>query len=550
MGEDKCVVCLQGLLTPGLGRQSLECGHVFHEKCILDLRRYGGEYNVSGVVIQGPIGRCPVCHAQTDDISSVSDLMVQAALCQARNQFSKEATLLAEVLHIEPNHDLAACALSRLYDSGLGVEKNIGKALELCERAHDNVFPAGTFNLATTLLRVGDTSRPMHLLEQAYQQTRDIETSARAAWLLGTMLVNGEEVPRNVNKGVEILQYAHDAGSAEATCCLGSMFMEGSGGVHDVPRGLKFLKQSHRAGCLKAMYLLGVYYAGWMKRAKGKPDIPRAHALLQEAAVQGQVEAQYVLSMFDPSKCLTSNALNQTDGSSTSSASTSIRCANCGSTGSAFRCSGCHHVKYCSVRCQSKDWKSHAGVMASSSEAAKGILPSNAQVSNAILRSCFVESSTVLLEFSRDPKSFHQALLNCTALSDCRTALQEHGYSAELPSQAKIFVPPHLFEPCLEAVRLAGHELKPRHVLVTTDLEGAVMQAVKEPGNPSKVRCKSRRTVPLGLGTAACDIDAPVVIRRTFIEVRLASSLHSAPSSAPVTASTTDARGIQNPRSA
>ena len=66
-----------------------------------------------------------------------------------------------------------------------------------------------------------------------------------------------------------------------------------------------------------------------------------------------------------------------------------------------------------------------------------------------------------------------------------------------------------------------------------------------------KVRCKQRTEVPVGFAEAVLKSGEEVVLRRTFIDVQLASSLRSAPSSGIVTASTTDVHMAEkNPRAA
>ena len=61
-------VCLSSLETVGLGRQTLPCGHVLHEQCITDMRRYGAS------------GRCPLCRQVHGDLTPVQELIDEAAL--------------------------------------------------------------------------------------------------------------------------------------------------------------------------------------------------------------------------------------------------------------------------------------------------------------------------------------------------------------------------------------------------------------------------------------------------------------------------------------
>jgi len=250
-------------------------------------------------------------------------------------------------------------------------------------------------------------------------------------------------------------------------------------------------------------------------------------------------------------------------------------------------CSTCKTTRYCSKQCQIAHWPAHkrtcneilsrghslfgseddaaemACCQAASIENADGAAAvSNAPLNEAILRSCLQASTdsgscaVLCLEFSRDPQSFHEALLTHPELQDSRELMVARGFSPELPSGAKMFVPPELCEVTLEAVRLQGIQLKPRHVLVHADLEDLVMNAVSaSKGHASsrckgreKVRCKARKVVPLGTAEASLQMEHSLVVRRTFLHVKIPSELRSTPTSGPVTVSTSDAHGARNPR--
>jgi hypothetical protein len=180
----------------------------------------------------------------------------------------------------------------------------------------------------------------------------------------------------------------------------------------------------------------------------------------------------------------------------------------------------------------------------------------NGQIADAILRSrsaAITVNGVILLEFSRDPRSLHDALRNCRELKDCRDALENAGAASELPSLAKVFVPPEKYDATMEAVRLFGLELQGRHVLVAPELEEMVKRVIKEGTRGSaKVRSTGRGIVPLGFAAASMQVDAKIEVTHTFvhIKVKIPSSLCSEMHSGPVTLSTTDAhsRSGRNPR--
>lgn len=75
----------------------------------------------------------------------------------------------------------------------------------------------------------------------------------------------------------------------------------------------------------------------------------------------------------------------------------------------------------------------------------------------------------------------------------------------ELPSKTKVFVPPEIYPIVRKAIADVEKDLKPRHVIVCEELEGAVMAATR-PGQEStcirgkdKIRRTDRKPVALRL---------------------------------------------------
>jgi len=196
-----------------------------------------------------------------------------------------------------------------------------------------------------------------------------------------------------------------------------------------------------------------------------------------------------------------------------------------------------------------------------------------------------------VIQYSRHPSILRSALLEGEELRICRDALAANGFSAEQPSGAKVFVLPEQFDSVLSAID--SLDLKPWHVVVSEEFEKAVDQAVKRLPSQAQVREKQRTHVPSG-PCASCgmvtprftcqrcnlvrycsrgcqqqnwrdhkklciasqenvdDSGFPVVLKRTFLEVPVQSSLRSSQVSGDKTKSTTDAdpRKGMNPRKA
>lgn len=210
-----------------------------------------------------------------------------------------------------------------------------------------------------------------------------------------------------------------------------------------------------------------------------------------------------------------------------------------------------------------------AGIEASLQEAAERAAEENAPLNDAILRSRPVDGDRVaVITFSRSGRNYRQALMEGPELEDCRRSLEDAGFSPELPSGAKVFVRPEQYEAVIE--QLQSLDLKPRHVVVAEEFEELLLSVINGLPSSDQIRRKGP-AAELVLGTSA-DSGPPMPsaqseesqaprgsmeeeemdvtglvheIRRTFIHIKIQSSIYSGPSSGAKTASTSDA----NPRS-
>lgn len=166
----------------------------------------------------------------------------------------------------------------------------------------------------------------------------------------------------------------------------------------------------------------------------------------------------------------------------------------------------------------------------------------NAQKSNSLLanRRQGLAPAVVLLTFSRSPQSFRSILAKAEELAAYRDALAQSGYAWELKSGTKIFVTPEHYEPTLEAARLAGWSLARQHIIVDVELVEVVTGLLRcLPGRES-VRSKGGVKVPLAFAAASLQFASDIVVSKTFINIRVSSSMCSADGSGQRTKSTTD----------
>jgi len=174
------------------------------------------------------------------------------------------------------------------------------------------------------------------------------------------------------------------------------------------------------------------------------------------------------------------------------------------------------------------------------------------------------QDTVVLMTFSRSPECLRQALHTCLDLGDCRMLLHQAGKAAELPSGAKIFVPPDRYDATLDALR--DRDLKAWHVVAATEYEQLVKDVVHSLPKKFKVYFRTAESLSLGsdehlpyvpprdvdgrsLPVVPTDDDFTIIVSRTFITIDVPSSLWSK-SFGRHTNSTrgVDGRGGKNPR--
>ena len=84
--------------------------------------------------------------------------------------------------------------------------------------------------------------------------------------------------------------------------------------------------------------------------------------------------------------------------------------------------------------------------------------------------------SVYCLEFSRTPRSFHEALDKCAALRCCRNDLKSENLSCNLDSGTRLYVPPSLHSGVLRAI--AGWNLQSRHIVASSSFVDSITESI------------------------------------------------------------------------
>lgn len=139
----------------------------------------------------------------------------------------------------------------------------------------------------------------------------------------------------------------------------------------------------------------------------------------------------------------------------------------------------------------------------------------------------------VLLEVNRTRHDLRKALLEGQEVADIRRDMENGGHAVEFPdSGAKVFVHPDQYARVLSALEewslRSGVELHPRHIVVSSEYERQVVEAISSAKRTS-VKCRRVGTLT-HLYTE--DSNVHVEVKRTFIHLEIPTSLPSSSSGA------------------
>lgn len=235
--------------------------------------------------------------------------------------------------HLEIENGEAACAyfeaaakqgalkaylhLGRMYLSGQGTERDIGKAVEAFEQAakaeepesyaelgnifyrdevverddekafywYSRAYAAGqkqtALPLAHLYLRASDI-QDLQMAEKLFKEASETETDGFASLVLGNMNRDGLCGMPDIEQAVSWYEKGAGLGNAECMEILGCLYFQGEDGLDtDYIKSFSWLEQCHRAGTLQSYSKLAFLY---MKGYGCEPDEERARELFEKAA--------------------------------------------------------------------------------------------------------------------------------------------------------------------------------------------------------------------------------------------------------------------------
>lgn len=114
------------------------------------------------------------------------------------------------------------------------------------------------------------------------------QNDPQAHCLLGLHYLNGEGVPKDVEKGFLLIKKAAEMGFADAYHELGVCYFRGEGTEKNINAAIRWWSEGAAAGNLSSMTNLGLYYTTQSDKKLNKKGIK----LLRTTAERGQAKAQ------------------------------------------------------------------------------------------------------------------------------------------------------------------------------------------------------------------------------------------------------------------
>jgi TPR repeat protein len=453
--------------------------------------------------------------------------------------------------------------LGKAYLDGVGTSIKVDEGLELLQTAASKKDISALISLGIRYVRGDvvpkDPDRGVSLLEQAHSvEVAELHDKGDmiAAVQLAHTLLSGDHIPRDVPRAISLLREAASLGSTEAKFAYGMLYMNLHGKIGEEITGFDHDFSDYGFG-------------------KDSETIARGAELIKEAAENGHRRAAEELKAMEL-------AAEDKDGTIISSYRSHfenpdrlhdamfrlslpwyMRCA---------RRACARRSSPCTPRLSPDAFEHYyrtlrsAGVhLLQNRELSTAI---NTRVSSSLLANRKPGRGVVVLEYTRSPAAMLRTWQESSDLERIRNDLEDAGLSWNLPNGGKIFVRPLDFPAVMSGIESQGWKLRPWHVVVAADMEdlvrGALESALATVPKKERGRCKvkQRSEVPIGSGSSTETLHssraqlapqsffvheckagvrkssthgASVLVKRTFLQISLPSSLLDSLSSHPAT---------------
>lgn len=193
--------------------------------------------------------------------------------------------------------------LARCHQAGLGVEKNLDKALEyfnlVSTRGVQYKYHA-ELRLAHMYFDgdgvIADENKAFELFEEAASNGIDEEILSDAMYMTGRCLYDGTGTAVDKSAAFDWFTKAALLGNVEAMVCAADMYFNGGYCEQNYRTAFLLYRRAAELGNVRAMYMLGQCYFAAL--GTGYVDQEEAFKWFDKAALNGNVEAMYMLGRY------------------------------------------------------------------------------------------------------------------------------------------------------------------------------------------------------------------------------------------------------------
>ncbi len=220
---------------------------------------------------------------------SAAALMTSGLLAQERAEFLERAHK-AVMERAQTGDANALFALGEFYYLGMGVPKDLEKAMEYFERAAQKGHVKAAFNLGHISFERGEYDKARKWFERA-AEAKD----PKSMLYLGEIHYQGLGVPQDYGKALYWYTKASEAGYPQAQYSLGMMFFEGKGVKRDYQQAAKLFEKAAEQEHAEAAYMLGKMYLEGLGVPK---NMELAKRYITQAYIDGHTAAKKIMEHY------------------------------------------------------------------------------------------------------------------------------------------------------------------------------------------------------------------------------------------------------------
>jgi len=287
----ECTICLEQL--DGASACTLPCTHVFHSKCVSELRKFGIQQ------------ACPLCRTElppgpekTFEEVTRRYMLLNKLVNQGKASWSSEASqrdvqaaITAWQASAKDGFAPAQYNLAISYQEGRGVKQSNEMAAQLFKKAANQGFAEAQMKLGLVLDQGRGIARSDAEAAQWFKKAA-IQGIPEAQCNYGIMLKTGRGVARSDAEAAQWFKKSADQGFAYAYYNLGFLYTHGRGVAKNYVDAVRWSKKGANQGDVHAQYHMAILCSKGWGVAQSNSDAARWS---KKAADQGHADAQYAL---------------------------------------------------------------------------------------------------------------------------------------------------------------------------------------------------------------------------------------------------------------